>query len=174
MKEIFERRSIRKFTQEPVREEDLERILKAAMRAPSACNEQPWEFIVIRDKETMKKIQKFQRFSQPLNTAPCAIVICGNKKRQQFAEYDFWIQDCSAAAQNMLLEIQHIGLGAVWMGLYPVPLWASKCQEVLELPEYVIPLGIYAVGHPDQHPEPIDTYRPERIHYEKWSEDHEQ
>lgn len=173
MKEIFERRSIRKFTEEPVTDADLELILRAAMRAPSACNEQPWEFIIIRDRETMKKIQKFQRFSQPLNTANCAIVICGNRKLQKFAEYDFWIQDCSAAAQNMLLEIQHIGLGAVWMGLHPIPLWTSKCQEVLELPEHVIPLGIFAMGHPDQQPEPMDTFMPERIHYEKWSGDHE-
>lgn len=173
MKEIFERRSIRKFTGEPVSKADLELILKAAMRAPSACNEQPWEFMVIRNRDTMKKIQQFQRYSQPLNTADLAIVICGNKKRQQFAEYDFWIQDCSAAAQNMLLEAKHIGLGAVWMGLYPIPDWFTQCQAVLELPEYVIPLGIFAIGHPDQNPEPMETYKPERIHYEKWSEDDE-
>ena len=173
MKEIFERRSIRKFTEEPVSDEDLLKILKAAMRAPSACNEQPWEFIVIKDRETMKAIQKFQRFSQPLNTAACAVVVCGDTKKLKFAEYDFWIQDCSAATQNMLLEIQHLGLGAVWMGLHPVPAWTEACSQLLELPESVIPLGIVAMGHPDQHPEPLDTYKEERIHYEKWSGDHE-
>ena len=73
----------------------------------------------------------------------------------------------------MLLEAKHIGLGAVWMGLYPIPDWFTQCQAVLELPEYVIPLGIFAIGHPDQNPEPMETYKPERIHYEKWSEDDE-
>lgn len=166
MKEIFTRRSIRKFTDEVLSQEHLEKLLRAAMNAPSACNEQPWEFIVIRNKETMKKIRKFQHFSMPLDTTPCAIVVCGDTRRQRYK--GFWVQDCSAASQNILLEANHLGLGAVWMGLHPVERWVKAMQEVLSLPETVVPLGIIAVGHPNQEVEPVDRYKPERVHMEHW------
>ncbi len=127
MKEIFSRRSIRKFTEEPVSEEQIEKLLRAAMQAPSACNEQPWEFVVIKDREVMKEIRAYQHFSMPLDTADCAIVICGDTKRQQYK--GFWVQDCAAATQNLLLEAEYLGLGAVWMGLHPVERWVEKRRK---------------------------------------------
>ena len=166
MKEIFARRSVRKFTEEPVSDAQLEKLLRAAMNAPSACNEQPWEFVVIKDKLTFLEIRRFQRFSMPLNTAALAIVVCGDTTRQRFD--GFWVQDCSAATQNLLIEAEHLGLGAVWMGLHPIDMWTRRMKELLALPEKVVPLGIIAVGHPDEHPEPADRFQPERIHYEKW------
>jgi len=166
MKEIFSRRSIRKFTPEPVSSEHLEKLLRAAMNAPSACNEQPWEFVVIRDREIFKKIRTFQRFSAPLDTADLAIVVCGDTKRQTFD--GFWVQDCSAATQNLLLEAEYLGLGAVWMGLHPLKPWTDKMKALLNLPEQVIPLGIIAVGHPAARVEPADRYQSERIHFDKW------
>lgn len=166
MKEIFSRRSIRRFTGEPLAPGDLERLLRAAMNAPSACNEQPWEFVVLREQAVMQGVRGFQPYSAPLDTAACAVVVCGDTTRQQ---YDgFWVQDCSAAAENLLLEAEHLGLGAVWMGLYPVQPWVEAMQALLALPETVVPLGVIAVGHPAARVEPADRYRPERVHFDRW------
>jgi nitroreductase len=166
MKEIFARRSIRKFTEEPVSDAHLEKLLRAAMNAPSACNEQPWEFVVLKNRDTFQQIRAFQRFSMPLDTAALAIVVCGDTTRQKFD--GFWVQDCSAATQNLLLEAEHLGLGAVWMGLHPIAHWTKKMTELLGLPEKVVPLGVIAVGHPAARVEPADRYLPERVHFEKW------
>ena len=166
MKEIFSRRSVRRFTDEPLSDIHLEKLLRAAMNAPSACNEQPWEFIVLKDRNTFRQIRTFQRFSAPLDTAACAIVVCGDTTRQRFD--GFWMQDCSAATENLLLEAEYLGLGAVWMGLHPIKHWTDKMSALLNLPEKVIPLGIIAVGHPAEHPAPADRYQPDRVHFEKW------
>jgi len=166
MKEIFTRRSIRKFTAEPVSSEHIEKLLRAAMNAPSACNEQPWEFIVVRKKETMQKIRRYQHFSMPLDTANCAIIVCGDTRRQRYK--GFWVQDCSAASQNILLEAHHLGLGAVWMGLHPIERWVSQTREVFSLPEEIVPMGIIALGHPDMEVKPADRYKSEYVHFEEW------
>ena len=166
MKEIFERRSIRKFTDEPISQVHLEKLLRAAMRAPSAGNQQPWEFIVVKNKETMKAVQQFHPYARPLDTADCAVVVCGDTRRQRFQGY--WVQDCSAAIQNLLLEAKFLGLGGVWMGVYPMDERVSACSKLFRLPEEVIPLGIVALGHPAEDPEPMDTYLPERVHPEHW------
>ena len=119
MDEIFKRRSVRKFTDAPVEDEAVTQLLKAAMRAPSAGDEQPWEFIVLRDRETMIQVIDFHAYASMLRHAPCAIVVCGDVEKQRF-EDDYWVQDCAAATENLLLEAVHLGLGAVWMALYPV------------------------------------------------------
>lgn len=168
MKEIFERRSIRKYTAEPVSLEHEEKLLRAAMQAPSAGNEQPWEFIVVRDPETLKKMTEGHPYSTPLLGAPLGILICGDVNKQRFNPYAYWVQDCSAAIQNLLLEAQHLGLGAVWMGLHPIKEREDVLIELFGLPEGVIPLGMIAVGHPAQTVEPVDRYLPERVHREKW------
>lgn len=167
MKEIFTRRSIRKYTAEPVSEADLEKLLRAAMAAPSAGNQQPWEFVVVRDREAMQKILEFHPYARPLDTANVAIVICGDRERQRFPE-DYWVQDCSAATQNLLLEAEHLGLGAVWMGVFPIDARVQGVQQLFGLPEHVVPLGVIAVGHPAETPAPKENYRPERIHLERW------
>lgn len=166
MKEIFERRSIRKFTEEPISKEQMKKLLRAAMRAPSAGNQQPWEFIVFRNKNTMNKVLEFHPYAKPLLTADCAVVVCGDTRRQRFQGY--WVQDCSAAIQNMLLEAKHLGLGGVWMGVYPMEERVTACSALFGLPKEVIPLGIVALGHPAEDPEPMDTYLPERVHLEHW------
>ena len=168
MKEIFERRSIRKYTAEPVSLEHEEKLLRAAMQAPSAGNEQPWEFIVVRDPETLKKMTEGHPYSTPLLGAPLGILICGDVNKQRFNPSAYWVQDCSAAIQNLLLEAQYLGLGAVWMGLHPIKEREDVLIELFGLPEGVIPLGMIAVGHPAQTVEPVDRYLPERVHREKW------
>ena len=166
MKEIFSRRSIRKFTPEPVTEQEVEKLLRAAMNAPSACNEQPWEFVVIRDSKVMQEIRKLHIYFGPLDTADCAIVVCGHLKRE--VAPGFWVQDCSAAMENLLLETEYLGLGAVWMGVYPLDARVAAVKEILGLPEDVIPLGVAAVGRPAIQVEPADRYQPDRIHRDRW------
>lgn len=166
MKEIFSRRSIRRFTPEPVTEQEVEKLLRAAMNAPSACNEQPWEFVVIRDSRVMQEIRKLHIYFGPLDTADCAVVVCGDTEKE--IAPGFWVQDCSAAMENLLLETEHLGLGAVWMGVYPLEARVAAVKEILGLPEKVIPLGIAAVGRPAARVEPADRYRPERIHRDQW------
>lgn len=167
MKEIFERRSVRKYREETIPEEQLSLLLKAAMRAPSAGDERPWEFVVLRDRARMVDVLEFHPFAFALKEADCAVVVCGNTKLQKFP-YEYWIQDCSAATENLLLEAVHLGIGAVWMALYPVEERVAGMKELLKLPEEVIPLNIICLGYPSEEAKPADTFQPERIHRESW------
>lgn len=167
MKEIFQRRSVRKFKPTPLSQETIDQLLKAAMRAPSAGNQQPWEFVVLTDRDVILKIPTFHPHAAMLEQAPCAIVVCGNQERLKF-DNDYWVQDCSAATQNLLLEAVHLGLGTVWVGVYPVAEFGKGLRELLELPDHIIPLNIIPVGYPAEIPKPIDTYRAERVHSQGW------
>lgn len=163
---IFTRRSIRKFTGEPIGDEDLKTILKAGFQAPSAHNYEPREYIVVRDKKIIEKITKFHKYSKMLPKAGCGIIVCGDKDKQP--EIGFLVEDCSASMQNMLLAAHGIGLGAVWCGLYSVTKLTEAMADVLELPEHVIPIGMIVVGIKDESKEPIDRYDERKIHYDKW------
>ncbi|NLC76387.1 MAG: nitroreductase family protein [Clostridia bacterium] len=163
---IFQRRSIRRFTKEKVSDEAVRKLLKAAMAAPSAGNQQPWEFIVIRDKATFARIMEFHPYSTPLKEADLAIVVCGNTVGEKHP--GFWVQDCSAATQNILLEAQHLGLGAVWLGVYPREDRVKGVKAIFNLPDTVIPLAIVAIGYPAEQKEPVDRFDPVKVHYEKW------
>ena len=138
MKEIFERRSIRKYTADPVSLEHEEKLLRAAMQAPSAGNEQPWEFIVVRDPETLKKMTEGHPYSTPLLGAPLGILVCGDVNKQRFNPYAYWVQDCSAAIQNLLLEAQHLGLGAVWMVRKEHPVHALESLAEITCKRHVL------------------------------------
>lgn len=166
MNAIFQRRSIRRYTKEKVSDETAKKLLQAAMAAPSANNQQPWEFIVIRDKKTFARIMEVHPYSTPLLEADLAIVVCGNTDREKGKGY--WVQDCSAATQNILLETQYLGLGAVWLGVYPREERVNGVKEILNLPEAVIPLSIVAIGYPAEQKEPVDRFDETKIHYEKW------
>lgn len=167
MKEIFERRSVRSYTNEDITPQDEEKLLRAAMQAPSAGNEQPWHFVVIRDREVMLEIEGSQQYATMLKTAPMAVVVCGDKACARFP-HEFWVQDCSAALENLLLEAVHLGLGAVWMGVYPVPERVENLKRILGLPESVYPLGIVAVGRADKEIQKADRFDPSRVHQNKW------
>ncbi len=167
MKEIFERRSIRKYTDAPVSDADIEKLLRAAMQAPSAGNQQPWEFVVLRDKEIMLKVLEFHEYSTPLKTADCAIVVCGKKAKMERMQ-PYMAQDCSAATQNILLEATYLGLGTVWMGVYPEEKRVNGVRDLLQAPEDITPFCIIAVGHPDEQPGPTDRYDAARVHINKW------
>ncbi len=165
MKVILERRSIRKYTDEPVSEEDLKDLLKAAMAAPSAHNSQPWEFIVVNDRQLLIEITKFHPYSKMLKEASAAIVICGNQKKDHSG---YWVQDCSAAAENILLEAQYKGLGAVWLGVYPHEDLVGNIRKTFGIPKHITPLNVIAIGHPAETKEPGNRYNEKVVHLNKW------
>ena len=165
LQEVLQRRrSIRKYTEEPVSKEDIDLLMHAAMSGPSACNKTPWEFYVITDEAVLEKLRNASRYSKIY--APLAIVVCGSLSRalpSQLAPY--WIQDCSAATENILLAATDLGLGTVWCGIHPQKRGEEKVREALGLTEKHIPLNIIYVGHPDQVQEPRDQYKENYIHY---------
>lgn len=165
LQEVLQRRrSIRKYTQEPVSKEDIDLLMHAAMSGPSACNKTPWEFYVITDEAVLEKLRNASRYSKIY--APLAIVVCGSLSRalpSQLAPY--WIQDCSAATENILLAATDLGLGTVWCGIHPQKRAEERVREALGLTEKHIPLNIIYVGHPDQVQEPRDQYKETYIHY---------
>jgi nitroreductase len=166
MDAILNRRSVRKYKDIKINEELVQKLLKAAMAAPSAGNEQAWQFIVLRDKNIMKKITEVHPYSNMLPSADVAIVVCGDESKEKFK--GFWVQDCSASTENILLAAQANGLGAVWLGVYPETNRVEGLQQVLNLPSNVIPLSIIPVGYPDEEKSPADRFDKTRIHYDRW------
>lgn len=166
MQAIFQRRSIRKYTDKAVSEEQIEQILRAGMAAPSAGNEQPWHFIVINDRDILYEIPKFHPYAQMLTEASHAIVVCGDLTLQKYQGY--WVQDCSAATENMLLMAQDLGIGSVWLGVYPSEDRVKELKKLLGLPESVIPLNIISIGYSAETREAADRFNPARIHRNKW------
>lgn len=163
---ITKRRSIRKFTDKPLTQEQLETLLEAAMFAPTARNCQEWEFVVVRDRSVLNRLMKAHPYAQMLSTADCAIVVCGNTSRETFAGY--WPGDCGAATQNILLAATDMGLGSVWLGVYPNQERMTDIVRILALPENVLPFNIIALGHPAETKEDVNRFDPAKVHYEKW------
>lgn len=164
---IFQRRSIRKYLDKDVEEEKLVLLLKAAMAAPTAANRQPWEFIVVTNREKLSELRSTLREGQ--YNATSAIVVCGNM-HLAFSNKDkeIWVQDCSAAIENMLIAATGIGLGTVWIGLYPQ---LNKCMPVcksLNIPEHVIPMSVVYIGYPDEHKEPRTQYNEKRVYWQEY------
>ena len=144
---IFSRRSIRRFTEEPVSQEQVKLLLEAAMAAPTAMNLQPWHFVVVDDPGKLADLRKVLPFGKM--QAPLAICVCGNLSSWKSRVTErFWVQDCSAATQNLLLAASALGLGAVWCGVHPINRLETSIRTLLNLPEDVIPLNIVYVGHP--------------------------
>lgn len=166
MESILNRKSIRKYKDAKIRQEQVEELLRAGMQAPSAGNEQPWEFIVLRNKEVMKKITEIHPYSKMLLNADVAIVVCGDESKEIFE--GFWVQDCSAATENILLAAEEKGLGAVWLGVYPLQDRVDGIKKILDLPDSVIPLSIIPIGYPAEEKEAADRFNKERIHYDRW------
>jgi nitroreductase len=166
MNAIYRRRSIRKFTPEPVSEKTLKKIIKAGMNAPSAGNERPWFFIVIDDRKILDEIPKIHPYASMLREAPVAVAVCGDLNLEKYEGY--WIQDCSAATQNMLLEIADLGLGGVWLGVHPIEDRVRRISRLLGLPESVRPLSLVAIGHPAEKKKPKNEFDESRIRYNRW------
>lgn len=165
---ILSRRSIRKYTDEAVPEEMVTKLLRAAMSAPSASNQQPWYFIAITERVKLEKITEFHPYSSMLHQAPLAILVCGDLKSETHIGLDYWVQDCSAATENMLLAAHSAGLGAVWLGIHPRKDRVDKIKELFGLPENIIPLSLVSIGFPGEQKPPSERFDSSRIHYNNW------
>ena len=163
---IYTRRSIRKFSAEPVKETDLEKILKAAMCAPSANHETPWHFIVVKDRKLLEEIPKISRWAQMASQAALAIIVCGDRNLETGKGY--WPLDCSAATQNILLAAHSLGYGAVWTAVYPDDEKIGLVSKLFNIPKNVIPLCIVPIGRPDQKPAAAERYDESRVHADRW------
>ena len=163
---LLTRRSVRAYTDEPVSDDQVLKILAAGMQAPSAGNQQPWHFVVLRQREHLDDLAGVLPFGKMLGQAPLGIVVCADVGREQHAGY--WVQDCAAATQNILLTCHALGLGAVWIGVYPRDERVMALRELLSLPATVTPLCAIAIGRAAEHPAPVNRFRPDRIHEEQW------
>lgn len=163
---IHSRRSIRKFEEKDVSEQDVKELLEAAMMAPSAINAQPWQFIVVRDREILDKVPSVNQYAAMAAKSPVSILVCGDLSKEKYPGY--WVQDCSAAVQNLLLAAHGKGLGAVWTGIYPMEERINGFNELFKLPEHVMPLALVVVGHPAQQPKSTSRYNEERVHRNTW------
>ena len=163
---ILSRRSIRKYTEQPVSDEVIEELLAAAMAAPSAGNEQPWHFVVIDDRAMLDEIPKFHPYSRMLEDAPMAILVCGDIELQKYEGY--WVQDCSAATENLLIAAQAKGLGAVWLGVYPIEERVAGFRKLLGVPDHVIPFALISIGYPGEQKPGADRYNSSRVRRNRW------
>ncbi|MGM9858134.1 MAG: nitroreductase family protein [Bacilli bacterium] len=158
VKEVFQkRRSIRSFKNEKISKEYIDLLLHAAMSGPSACNKKPWKFYVITNEHKLSELKKVTRFSS--YNAPLAIVVCGDLRKalpMQLSSY--WIQDCSAATENILLQATDLGLGSLWCGVHPQKRAEQNLSKLLELDDKCIPLNIIYIGYPNEEKEPRDQY----------------
>jgi nitroreductase len=163
---LLTRRSVRHFTAEAVSPEDLETLLRAAMHAPSANNQQPWQFIIITDNGLKSKLVEIHAYAKSLLEAPIGILVCGDLRLEK--SKDYWVQDCAAATQNLLLAAHALGLGGVWQGIYPRPARVQAVSELLRLPAEVIPFSLLSIGHPAEPLPKVERFLPERIHTNEW------
>lgn len=165
---IDTRRSIRAFTSEPVSDEAIQQMLKAAMMAPSAANEQPWEFVVIREKEILDHIGDINHYATYAAKAPLAILVCLNKNKEKIM--GMGIIDVSMSAENLLLAATGLQLGAVFTGIYPLKERMDKFAELFNLPDHILPIGLIIIGHPLHKEIKMEPgrFNPQAIHYGKW------
>ena len=163
---IHTRRSIRQYKPGVVSDETLREVLAAAMSAPSAGNEQPWHFVVVTDRTALRKIPVIHPYAAMAAHAPAAVLVCGDVGLEVY--HGFWVQDCSAATQNILLAAHALGLGAVWCGVHPVPDRVEAFRSLFALPERVIPFALIPLGVPAEAPRPADRFMPDRIHRDNW------
>jgi nitroreductase len=164
---IFKRRSVRHYTDQAVDREILIHLLQAAMAAPNACNSQPWEFVVVTDPERLEHLRSKLQFAR--YNAPAAIVVCGNPAiANNTVARQYWVQDCSAAIENILIAATGMGLGSVWIGIYPLPSVIRPVQEVLHIPKDVTPLGMVYVGYAAEEKKPRTQYDEHRVYWEEY------
>lgn len=163
---IMTRTSVRQYTDRQISADTLETLLKAGMAAPTAVNKQPWAFVVTTGRDALDSLATLQ---PRLKTAAAAITVCGDMTRAIEGEgRDFWVQDCSAATENILLAAHALGLGAVWTGVYPIAERVDDVSRTLALPDSVVPMCIIAVGYPLADQEPKDKWDPSKVHYQRW------
>ncbi|NTV02773.1 MAG: nitroreductase family protein [Chlorobiaceae bacterium] len=165
---ILDRRSVRDFTPEPVREAELEQLVRAGMAAPTAKNMQPWAFVVVTGREMLDRLAEGLPYGKMLGKAPAAIVVCTRPELANNGSLELAVVDATCAAENILLAAHALGLGSVWVASYPYEERMAHVGGVLGIPGEVIPLCVLPVGRPAAVKPPIDKYKSERIHRERW------
>lgn len=164
---IRTRRSIRNYLDKPVSEAMIQKILEAAMQAPSAGNQQPWHFVLVTDRKQLNEMAEALLYGKMLKKAPIGIVVCVDLELEKYPGY--WVQDCSNASMNLLLAAHEQGLGAAWVGVYPLDERVAGLKKILGLPESVIPLNVVSLGFPASTPEPAELrYKEDRLHRDRW------
>lgn len=163
---LLTRRAVREFTAEPVTADQINQMLCAAMHAPSACNQQPWHFVVVTQREQLNAIAGVHPYAQMLLQAPLAVIVCADLTLETCPGN--WAIDCSAAMENLLLAAHALGLGGVWVGVHPVEQRVKDLSKLLGLPAYAMPLSIAAIGHAKDPLPKVDRFKPERIHQNAW------
>jgi nitroreductase len=166
MKALLSRRSIRRFTGQPVPEKIIIELLEAAMCAPSAGNEQPWQFVIIDQRPILDEIPRFHPYAKMVLEAPVAVLVCGDMDRDLHKGY--WVQDCSAATENLLIAAVEKGLGGVWVGIYPRDERVRALRELLEIPESVVPFALIPLGYPAEEKQAANRFDAGRVHYNRW------
>ena len=160
---IHTRRSVRAYTGEPVSAIDLHILLEAAMIAPSAGNARPWHFIVVDDPALLAAVPSINQYAGMVPSAGTAILVCGDLSLEKYPGY--WVQDCAAALQNLMLAATGIGLGTVWTGIYPIEERVSAFCKLFALPQNILPLGLVAVGKAKKPQERLSRFEAQKIHY---------
>ena len=169
LENIMTRTSVRSYTADTISSNDIETLLKAAMAAPTAGNKQPWRYVVVQNRATLDSIGANFGSMKMATLAPLAILVCGDVDATFPGDgRDYWIEDTSAAMENLLLAAHSIGLGAVWCGIYPMPDRVAAFSEMFSLPENIKPMGIAMIGHPDGSHTPKDKWNPDYVKYESW------
>jgi len=163
---ILSRRSIRKYTKKSISKKLIKNLLEVAMCAPSAGNQQPWHFIVILDTQILSQIPTFHNHADMLKDAMMAILVCCDKTLE--THKDMGVQDCSAATENILIASQAMGLGAVWLGVFPRVERIKGLRNLLNIPNYVVPISLISIGYPAEEKPIVNRYNDSRIHYNKW------
>jgi nitroreductase len=165
-KSILSRRSIRRYTGEKIGSELIQMVLEAGMAAPSAGNQQPWHFMVLDDRNVLDAVPEHHPHSSMIREAPIAILVCGDISVEKHQGY--WVQDCAAATENMLVAVTALGLGAVWLGVYPREDRVQGLKGLLGLPDHIIPFSLIPVGRPAEEKPPAGRYDTSRVHYNRW------
>lgn len=165
---VFSRRSIRSYTGESIPDDMLKELLQAAMSAPSAVAKDPWRFIVIKDKKTLNRVAEALPNGKMLGEGGAGIIVLGDLNAAHRNETGYLLQDCSAATENLLLAASIIGLGACWLGVYPVEERIAHIKTVFSLEDHIIPVAAIALGFPNEKKEPRTRYTEEYVHWEKW------
>jgi nitroreductase len=164
---LLTRRSIRRYKQEPIKKQIIIKLLRAGMAAPSAFNQQPWEFVVIQDKELLKKIANLHHYASMAKYAAGCIVICANPEKDK-RSLDMWPQDCAASTENVLLAAHGFGLGAVWIGIYPNDEYMNVFRNVCKIPSEMIPFSGVCFGVADAKKPSANRFDESRIHWDSW------
>lgn len=165
---IYTRRSIRKYKDEKLSDHQIHSLLKAGMQAPSAMNCQPWHFIVIRERNKLQEIMNIHPYAQMLKEADVAILVMGDTMLEHGPGY--WVVDCGAATQNILLAAHSMELGAVWIGIQPREARKEAFKQLFNLPPHIMPFALVSVGFPAEQKSAVDRFVTGKVHYEEWEE----